>query len=658
MTFKVGDVINERYRLISERGRGTFGEVWQAWDDILDMEVALKIYIALDARGINEFKSEFKTTFHLSHPNLLHASHFDVIDKRPYLVMPYCPTSADQMVGNITEEDAWKFIGDVSSGLAYLHSKDIIHRDIKPDNILRDAQGDFLISDFGVSVKMRSTLRRNSVRDLSESTTQGTIGYMGPEMFSSDPSAVKATDIWALGASLYEMLEGELPFFGQGGVMQLHGGETPDLKGPWSDALKSTVAACLSKETWERPKAEDLSWYASDIIAGRSATLPWEAAWRKKKEDDERKRLEAEQRRRVEEQRAEEARQRAIEEERKRREEERLKAEAEKRRLEEEARKAAEEEARKAAEEERKRKEEEKRRKEEEARNAAEEERKRKEEEKRRKEEDKRQKEEEAADAAVETDEAPEEKKGKAWLWVAAAVAAVGLFVWSPWNSDKDPGSQPPKEGSVVGQDTGENDPGTEEEESTNKDLVPTLPSLSLVQEVEKETIKVSGVSLSRQALTLEEEKGAQLRATPSPANASDKSVTWKSSDPSIATVSPSGYVSAKKAGTATITVTTVDGGKTASCVVTVKEKNQVVEPTKPDLILDLATAPDSDLKKMADGGNADACAEYAKRSLKAGEYDTAHKYARIAGKAKGTSVVVQLRRLGYYEDVEDPGWK
>ena len=360
MTLKEGDIINGRYRLISERGRGTFGEVWQAWDDILDMEVALKIYIALDTRGINEFKSEFRTTFNLNHPNLLHASHFDVVEKRPYLVMPYCPVSADELVGRLSEEEAWKFIKDVSSGLAYLHSKDIIHRDIKPDNILRNAQGDFLISDFGVSVKMRSTLRRNSVRDLSESSTQGTIGYMGPEMFSSNASAVKATDIWALGATVFELLEDELPFFGQGGVMQIHGGAIPDLKGEWSDNLKSTVAACLSKDTWERPKAEDLEWYASDILAGRSVYLPWEDAWRRKKEEEERLRLEAERRRILEEQRAEEARQRALEEERKRKEEQRLREEAEKRRQEEEERKRKEEEerlrkeaARKAAEEDR-----------------------------------------------------------------------------------------------------------------------------------------------------------------------------------------------------------------------------------------------------------------------------------------------------------------
>ena len=723
MTLNEGEIIGGRYRLVSERGRGTFGEVWQAWDEFLEMEVALKIYIALDSRGIDEFKSEFRTTFSLNHPNLLHATHFDVIEKRPYLVMPYCPKSADELVGKFSEEEAWKFIKDVSAGLAYLHSKDVIHRDIKPDNILRDAQGDYLISDFGVSVKMRSTLRRNSVRDLSESSTQGTIGYMGPEMFTANPSAVKATDIWALGATVYELLEGELPFFGQGGVMQLHGGEVPDLKGNWTDGLKSTVAACMSKDTWERPKAEDLEWYATDVLSGRAVVLPWEAAWRKKVEEDEQRRREAEQRRLLEEKRAEEARQRAIEEERKRREEERLKAEEEKRRLEEEkrrqeeeARKAAEaerkrleeerrrkeEEARKAAEEERKRKEEEKRRKEEEARKAAEAERKRLEEEKRRKEEEarkaaeeerkrkeeeKRRKEEEARKAAEEERKRKEEEerkrkeaerkaleaekaerkaaakaekakadkekgKSKAWLWIPVIAAAIGGGVWFA-SVQKNGGEGP---------GLGDNPQDTTIVETVVEQPV-IVPVDSVVEEkqptqAEKEPVLVSGVTLNRTELSLEEGKGAQLTATIHPVGADNKSVTWKSGNPSVATVSSRGYVSAKKAGTTTITVTTADGGKTVQCEVTIKEADPKLEPAQTDS-QDLSKASDAVVKQKADAGDTDACAEYAKRRLSADDYENADKYARKAGRAKATSVVVRLRKIGYYDEgAEDPGWK
>lgn len=249
-----------RYRLLKELGRGSFGEVWLALDEQLDdMQIAIKIYIALDAKGIEDFKAEFKNAYELNHPNLLHASHFDVYDNRPYLVMPFCPASSESLIGSIDESQLWKFIRDVASGLSYLHEHDIVHRDIKPDNILIDGQGNFLITDFGISKKMRSSLRRNSTRQQNgKDGFSGTIGYMGPEMFKASPEAVKATDIWALGATIFELATGELPFFGQGGVMLQHGAELPQLPSTFSQGLNSLVQACLAKEPWDRPQAADL----------------------------------------------------------------------------------------------------------------------------------------------------------------------------------------------------------------------------------------------------------------------------------------------------------------------------------------------------------------------------------------------------------------
>ena len=268
MKLETGILFHDRYLFQEMKGRGSFGEVWLARDKRLDLQVAVKVYIALDTRGVEEFKAEYKTTFGLNHPNLLHAYHFDICEDRPYLVMPYCPDSAMSLIGCCDEATLWRFIRDVASGLAYLHEKDILHHDIKPDNVLRDMEGAFLITDFGISTKMRSTLRRNSTHQANAAPMAGSIPYMAPEMFAANPETVKATDIWALGATLYELASGELPFFGQGGVMQRQGATMTRPKLPFSKGFIDTVMECLAKEPWERPKAKELAERAQGAIDG------------------------------------------------------------------------------------------------------------------------------------------------------------------------------------------------------------------------------------------------------------------------------------------------------------------------------------------------------------------------------------------------------
>ncbi len=269
MKLEEGEIIQSRYRLLSLKGRGSFGEVWLAKDEQTDLDVAVKVYIALDDKGLEEFKAEYKNSYSLNHPNLLHAYYFDVVDRQPFLVMPYCPDSAESLVGNADEKTLLRFIRDVASGLEYLHARDIIHRDIKPDNILVNQEGNFVITDFGVSSKMKSTLRRNSTRAMAGADVAGTIGYMAPELFSRNPDAVKATDIWALGATVFEMASGEMPFFGQGGALLLRGADIPELRGEWSEGFRSLVDACLAKETWDRPTAARLVEMADSLLKGR-----------------------------------------------------------------------------------------------------------------------------------------------------------------------------------------------------------------------------------------------------------------------------------------------------------------------------------------------------------------------------------------------------
>ena len=270
-----GTIIANRYRLKEYKGSGSFGEVWLAEDTLLGIEEAIKLYISLNQTGRDEFAEEYRVMCGLRHQNLLTPKHFDIWQSRPYLVMDYCAQgSAGNKVGQATEKEIWTFIRDVAGGLKYLHEQKphIIHQDIKPENILMD-KGGYLITDFGISKKMRATMRKQSNRK-----TSGALAYMAPECFLSEPLVVMAGDIFSLGVSVYELATGELPFMGQGGVMLNVGAELPKLsEDKWSADLNQVMRSCLSKDPWDRPTAEKLAELAQKKLNGeRVAVQPKE----------------------------------------------------------------------------------------------------------------------------------------------------------------------------------------------------------------------------------------------------------------------------------------------------------------------------------------------------------------------------------------------
>lgn len=253
-------IFDQHYTLIRQLGIGGFSEVWLAHDSYMELDVALKIYApgkGMEESSIDEFRHEIKDVFDLNHSNLLKPQYLGVFNKMPYLVLSYCQEgSMTRKIGKMPEQQVWKLIHDVASGLAYLHNNDIVHQDIKPDNILLDARGNYVISDFGISAKARSTLRQSVA---GGTVSGGTMAYMGPERFSKQPAPTKASDIWSFGAMVYEIITGDLPFGEMGGGMQKNGAEIPEITAPISDDLRKTVEGMLALNPWDRPTAEQLA---------------------------------------------------------------------------------------------------------------------------------------------------------------------------------------------------------------------------------------------------------------------------------------------------------------------------------------------------------------------------------------------------------------
>ena len=233
--------------------------MWLATDKMTGLEIAVKVYApgqGMDTDGMKDFCKELSQVYNLNHTNLLKPQHVDNWEGMPYLVMTYCQKgSCHRLIGTMSEDQIWKMIHDVASGLAYLHEQGIIHQDIKPDNILIDNGGHYVITDFGISVQSRSTLRKS----MNIASGSGTTAYMGPERFSADPTPLKASDIWSLGATAYELLTGNAPFGEIGGGMQKGGADLPTIKQNISSELRMVLAKMLAMETWDRPTAEQLA---------------------------------------------------------------------------------------------------------------------------------------------------------------------------------------------------------------------------------------------------------------------------------------------------------------------------------------------------------------------------------------------------------------
>lgn len=190
-----------KYRLERRLGLGAAAEVWAARDTIERRRVALKVVLpfVVEQHGHAEIEREARIASRLDHPNLVAIRNADWMDGRFVLVTELARTSlADYKGARRSSSIALRITRDVAAGLAYAHERKLMHRDVKPENILIFDDGHAALSDFGVS-------RFAEERTLTEA---GTLGYMAPEQAYGRPKL--ASDVFSLGLIAYELLTGEL----------------------------------------------------------------------------------------------------------------------------------------------------------------------------------------------------------------------------------------------------------------------------------------------------------------------------------------------------------------------------------------------------------------------------------------------------------------
>ena len=243
-----------KYQLIQRLGAGGFAEVFLGEHRYLKQHVAIKVLtIPLNQKEAEKFIQEAQTMAALKHPHIVGCSDFDIEQGVPFLVMDYVPggTLRERYPdGSIVPlADVVRYVSQVAEALQYAHDKGIIHLDVKPENMLLSADGQVLLSDFGLA-KFTHTISQK----LKLTSLIGTVGYMAPEFIQSTPQA--ATDQYALAMVAYEWLAGTLPFGGSDErvVAQQHMGTPPPSLRNYDPTIPAAVDEVIRAALAKRPE--------------------------------------------------------------------------------------------------------------------------------------------------------------------------------------------------------------------------------------------------------------------------------------------------------------------------------------------------------------------------------------------------------------------
>ena len=271
-------VVDSRYTLVEPLGSGGMAEVYLAHDEVLDRAVALKILrgqYADDEEFVERFRREAQSAAGLSHPNIV--SIYDrgrSEDGAYYIAMEYVPrgTLKDRISrdGALEPGMAAGVALQIADALQAAHESGVIHRDIKPQNVLITKTGDIKVTDFGIARATSSPLTATSA-------VLGTAGYMSPEQAMGEPVG-QGSDLYSLGVVLYEMLTGDIPFRAESPIAQamMHVNERPrsprEVNPEVPEPLDALTLKLLAKDPEDRyPSATAL---ANDLERIRTGRYP------------------------------------------------------------------------------------------------------------------------------------------------------------------------------------------------------------------------------------------------------------------------------------------------------------------------------------------------------------------------------------------------